>query len=184
MTFAPRYTDWPDLLSPLYARDGNIDGDDADPDVDVNNPTSGQTSEFDLKHTTRNKHIVGWESIILSAEDSIVLEFRKVADGLYEQGATAYRIKELGSSDKTNPVDAANLPIGDWSPGRVQIDSVVTITGAGLAEPTKVESMDWDTVSEMHDCIMTNDDKHDRVRFRIIGAATFVSGSFTLISSE
>jgi len=165
VTFAPRYTDWPDLLSPLYAREGNVNGDDAEPDVNVQNPTSGQIVTIDLDHTNRNKIEVTFEGITLSDVDSIAQEFQRASDDVWE--TTGYRIKELGSSNKTNPVDAANLPVGDYDAGRGPIHAVVTITGAGLAEPTKVESMDWDNASEMHDNLMTNTNLHKATRFRM-----------------
>lgn len=186
MTFEPRYTDYPDHRTPLYARGISAsinDGSDGEPDVVVNEPTSGQVSEFSLDHTNKNKHVVSWESIVLTLADTIVLEFKRVSDGVWEQGATAYRIKELITSNGTNPVDAANMTAAIHS-GSGSLDAVVTITGAGLAVPTMVESMEWDNGIVMHDCIMNNADLHSDVRFRIIGAATYVSGTFTLVLSE
>lgn len=179
----------PPLRNPLYfprydpLSGGGADA-DADADVVTENPTEGQVVELDLDSENKNRHTALFDGLVLSASDSIVLEFRRKLDSVWEQGATSYQYKELQASTKTNPTLAANLPVGDYSAVRGPIDGVFMVTGSGLAVPTQVVSRDWDNSGEIHDCTMTNEDIHDRVRFRIVGAATYVSGTIYLIRME
>lgn len=157
---------------------------DADPDVDTQDPTSGQTVVINLNHTQFNRHNVAFDGIVLSDPDSIVLEFQRASDDVWEQGASDYRIMELGSSGKTNPVDAANMPAGDYDAGRGPIHGVFYITNAGLAVPTCVQAVEWDNLTELHCCKMNNLNLHKSMRFRIVGSETYVSGSIVTILGE
>jgi hypothetical protein len=145
---------------------------------DVQNPTSGQVVEFDLRHTNKNKHILVIDGITLNATGAIVLEFRRASDGVWEQGAGAYQFKELRKLSATNPTTAANMPAGDYD--GTSLKGVVVITGAGQAVPTVAISHTWYSDGEFHDLVMTNTDLHDRARLRVLGTEVFVSGAIYL----
>jgi len=158
---------------------------DGDDDVVTVNPTSGQTVEFDLDQGNKRRQRLVGDCITLTAIDSLVLELRRVSDGLYEQGATAYRFTEYDQGSlETDPVNGPNIPMGDFNPGRGCINIIVDIGGAGFACPTSVYSRDFDDATETHDGQVRGTDLHDMVRIRVVGAATFVSGTFELLRME
>jgi len=152
------------------------------PFVIINEPTSGQITEFDLDQVKYNKGEMSIEAVVLTGTDTIVIELQRDSDDVWEQGATSYRIKRLVASAKTNPVDTSSMTLD--ATGQGPINAVVTISSAGLAVPTMIEFMMWDTSSKVSCCIMTNNDIHKTVRFRVLGAETFVSGTFILVLSE
>lgn len=158
-------------------------GGDLEPDVLSITP-SGQTAEFALDEGKKHRHLMVMVDITFSGVDSMVLEFRRKSDGLYEQGASAYQIKELITSTGTNPVLAANMPAGDYDAGRGDLFGYFMITAGVLAVPTECVSRDWDNGAEMHDCIMNNEDIHDNVRLRITGSEAFTGGTIYLVRME
>lgn len=166
-------------------------GGDPPPIVDTNTPTTGQTSEFDLAGGTpftkgkSHRLALSVNGISLSGADNMVLEFRRESDSTWEQGAAAYRYKVFRSGGTSvSPTNGANMPIRDYTAGS-PVWGVIDIYGATLAEPTAVESATWaGSAQQISDCLTVNTDIHDRVRLRITGAETYVSGTLTLVAWE
>lgn len=164
------------------------DSANGDNDVVINDPPAGTSIDLPLDQGSFGRHVLVAEDLVLSADDTIVVEFRRSSDSTWEQGAAAYRYERYFSGAlETDPTNAAYIEaLAKGASASNAVSIVMGIGGAGAAAPTTVHGRAWHQGdgSVFHGQVRDTN-THDRVRIRTLGGvATIDSGSVELLRNR